>query len=166
MLIFNLQKGENGELNKTKIWVGPEREGLDKGILTMFVKSEYPGVGVINYLSDSRCKRLYLGAGREDVKEFSNELINYCIDEGIKIVVETTPPGLKNIPKEILNLLIVILRIELTEAEQLVAQDHIKIDTFQTVYMSEVKSMIKTGLDDLHGDMFGSDVLIFNGEVN
>jgi len=150
-----------------KVWIGPELEGVDKGKLTMFVKSEYPRTEYItDYLLDnSECKRLYLGAGRTDVKEFPMALFDYCDDNNINVVVESTPAGIKYLPEQVLKSYYIVMRIEVPEAEQLTLGDYVKIDTFKNVRIIDFHSMIHTGLEDLYGDMFEADKIIYDGEV-
>lgn len=155
------------ESMKMKVWIGPELEGVDKGKLTMFVKSEYLRTEYItDYLLDnSECKRLYLGSGRTDVKEFPMALFDYCDDNNIEVVVESTPAGIKYLPEQILESYQVIMRIDVPEAEQLTLIDCVKVDTGKNVRMIQFKDMIHTGLETLNGDLYDADKIIYDGEV-
>lgn len=154
-------------MSKLKVWIGPELEGEDQGRITMFVKAEYPKSDyVIDYLMDyPECKRLYLGAGRTDVKEFPMSLIDYCDDNRIDIVVETTPAGLKYLPLLVLDSYYIILRMEVPEVEKLQGVDYMKIDTFKNVHICKLDRMTRTSLEELFGDTFNEDKIIFDGEA-
>lgn len=154
-------------MSKLKVWIGPELEGIDKGKITMFVKSTHPNTAyVIDYLKDNpECKRLYLGAGRTDVIEYPIPLFDYCDDNYIDVVIETTPANLKYIPQEISNSYPIIVRFEAPELTSITNADFIKVDTFSKVYISRVDLTVHTDLSTLRGDMFNEDRIIFDGEA-
>lgn len=61
----------------TRIWKGPEMEGPETGVLTYFVESSTLNDETVEFLrnfilSNSDCKRIYLGANTTDVVEFGN----------------------------------------------------------------------------------------------
>lgn len=153
---------------KTKIWIGPELEGYDKGTLTMFVKTK--GIMPCSILSElerhPECKRLYLGAGRTDVIKFNEYLIMRCVTLGIEVLVETSVAGLKSIPEYVLEYANIILRMDIPIAEKLVRADCLKLDTGKNVYVVEIDEMKHTNLDELDGDTFSADTVIFDGHYN
>lgn len=155
-------------MGKMKVWIGPELEGYDKGVLTMFVKAEKPNPEYLtDYFYDNpECKRLYLGAGRTDTKEFPIALFDFCDDNNITVVIETTPSGLKYIPEEIRESYQIILRFDAPEAaNMLCGVDLLKVDTMDMVYICEVNNTIQTDLETLYGDSFEVDRIIFDGEA-
>lgn len=150
-----------------KIWLGPELEGTDKHIKTLFVKGEtIDGQQVLEILMLQKgIKRLYLGAGRTDVKNLINEitLVSYCVKNEIKIVTECSIGNLYNLPYSLYSTDIIV-RIDCELLEELMMTDKIKIDTGSNVYIKELGQMIHTSLKDLDGDIFKQDTVIYNDE--
>lgn len=56
-----------------RIWIGPEREGAQKGEQTIFVEAEIVNLSlwqIVMQLSEKyACNRLYFGAGKKDIRE-------------------------------------------------------------------------------------------------
>jgi hypothetical protein len=161
----NLKKESN-----LKIWIGPELEGYEKGQLTLFVKGDRPHTNyVVSLLAEHReCKRIYLGSGRTDVVEFSDNLLHYCYENGISVVVETSPPGIKNIPCTYRELCRIIVRVDIPDYEDVnyPGQTYLKLDTERVVRIIQSSEMIHTDLADLEGDMFKQDKFLFEIKDN
>lgn len=162
-----------------KIWKGPEMEGRDKGVMTLFVKDFCVRSLVIKkYLKlNPDCKRLYLGAGRTDTLElypqssrataYSQfmELIRYCNKNRIPIIMEVSYENLKRVDKQILNMLDqIIVRLFDKSLKELGDSDCIKLDDDETVYVTELIHMKKTDLSTLNGDLFSVDVTLYSDE--
>ena len=76
-----------------KIWKGPEMEGTDIGMITMFVCSDVkiPTKKVIGLLEQNReVRRLYFGAGKEQFEGVDdwNGLYDYVFRRSIDIIIE------------------------------------------------------------------------------
>jgi len=163
-----------------KIWKGLEMEGNEKGIMTLFVKDSHPcGEVVMKYLLESpECTRLYLGAGRTDViglfpedsedlaKQELLDLFDYCREEKIKVIVESSLENLENMPEIIFDDCgQVIVRIQDKRLLRLCDQDLIKLDDEKTVRICAREDMEFTSLKDLKDDLFtNTDVILFSNE--
>lgn len=154
-----------------KIWEGPEMEGSDTEVMTMFVKAkELPSNQIGAWLLDKKdIKRLYLGAGRTDVVSIGNKqtfesLIRFCELNNIKIVCEVSVTGFKNLPVE-LHEVPLIVRIQDSSLEGfLTMSDSIKIDTESNVYVCKLNEFIGTNLVTLNKDLFSCDEVLFSDE--
>lgn len=155
-----------------KIWKGPEKEGQFQGLMTMFVKAEsLDAKSVIPFLKQHPdCKRLYLGAGRRDLKKVVNsyELYEYCSTFEITIILEVSWEQYCETPIEILDLADQkIIRICSPKLHRLRSGDMVKIDNrYASVSTIEVGSMTKTWLADFKDDTFSCDEIIYEEKEN
>lgn len=162
-----------------KIWKGPEMEGPNKDIMTLFVKDEsLSGEAVIRYLKQNPdCKRVYLGAGRTDVKalwptndeytanEEMCEMFRYCNEHDITTILETSVQGIRECPENLWDQINeVVIRVHDDSLGNANLTDYIKLDTNQSVYICKIQDMIHTDLKTLSKDVFSVDVVLFNDE--
>jgi hypothetical protein len=162
-----------------KLWKGKEMEGPDKGIMTLFVKDNYLGSEIVlSMLEESpECKRLYLGAGRNDIMGLwpsddktaykgYKALLKYCKVNKVKIILECSLPSIRKIPdiiwEESDQHIIRIEHIGLLDVE---VDDLIKLDYSNNVRMIEINHMIHTDTTELKDDIFPSaDIILYNDE--
>lgn len=153
-----------------KVWKGKELEGVNKGVMTLFVKdSQIDGNQISEFLvAHPECKRVYLGAGRLDIieQERFDILDAYCCAKNINIIVECSLNGFKLLPESIhTNAHEIIVRFMDEHLELLDSCDVIKIDTGTNVYTVEMLNMIHTDLKTLQGDTFESDLVLYDTEA-
>lgn len=77
-----------------KIWKGPEMEGPNKGIVTLFVmtrKITYKYFNTIQaFIKKHNIKRVYFGAGKLDVYQDISGIVKFIKSEGVKVVIEVS----------------------------------------------------------------------------
>lgn len=77
-----------------KIWMGPEQEGLNRGDMTLFVQAEHitkeDSKMIFTLLEKHKINRLYLGAGRVNLKSFENAeaFITMCLFVNVTVITE------------------------------------------------------------------------------
>ena len=76
-----------------RLWIGKEQEGIKKGTTTLFVDATSINFGqekvIEQYLRKHKVSRVYLGAGKNDLLDFSTTLLDSTL-KGFEIVVECT----------------------------------------------------------------------------
>ena len=149
-----------------KIWKGPEMEGKDKGILTLFFKTSSPDDDLDKILETIQkhpeCRRLYFGAGKLDVTHYVISLFYHIRANDYTIIFETTPQNLKFVPID--NIHEVVLRNDLN------IEDNIdyhkikpKIEYGKNVIM--YSGDIYTGLENLKNNIYiDKDIVLYNEE--
>lgn len=157
----------------SRAWIGEEKEGKHKGVYTLFIESpDLDGKEIVSFIEtiSEPFERLYLGAGGIDVLNFTraDKLIEYCKDNDIQVVIETT---LQN--EHLLSLYIrqhaeVILTIRKPNFN-LSGINAIKLENKNFLYVIDVDlSPIElTSLHTLNNGLYeGTDELIYEGEKN
>ena len=145
----------------TRVWVGPELEGFDQGINTLFIEGEYlNSTDVIDYLQQTNCKRLYLGAGGKGIIELLNipRLRKYCEENEIEVVAEI-PIDLFNICD--INIFKYCHIILTAKGEKSKYINQFKTDDRKQVDVFNLKVSAKTDLSTLNNGLFDLDTLIY-----
>jgi hypothetical protein len=146
-----------------KIWKGPELEGFDKGVITLFVASDsiIDESIVIKELCSHNIQRVYLGAGRTQFIGFNNinNFINYCISNKISIVIEV---DLLNELSEAENEIITFNNVItiFTVRKKLKPNYMFKFDNYNDVFVIKNTSVSSTNLNDLNGMLFDKDIIL------
>ena len=141
-----------------RMWIGIEREGKKKGVRTLFVETiwldELTLKEVRNVAKEHVIIRIYIGAGKVDVKGLSKDWVN--ILQGFDVAVETTA---KNVDKlrhtEKFSEIIIRTELSLTLLDNVTP----KIDNGEKVrmYYGHEENSISSVKDGYYSD---SDVLV------
>ena len=141
-----------------RMWIGIEREGKKKGVRTLFVETiwldELTLKEVRNVAKEHVISRIYIGAGKVDVKGLSKDWVN--ILQGFDVAVETTA---KNVDKlrhtEKFSEIIIRTELSLTLLDNVTP----KIDNGEKVrmYYGHEENSISSVKDGYYSD---SDVLV------
>lgn len=139
----------------TRIWMGPEREGFAKGVMTLFYEDETPdGIEVVSYLKQyPQVKRVYLGAGRKYPQTVTNMgiLTEYATTQGMEVVVEVTVTTQIQFPRSWTVIGVCGPTLNFT---------YLKTDDFKKVNVYKVCEPSNTDLADLSDGLFSCDTLI------
>ena len=153
-----------------KVWKGPELEGFDKGIVTLFVASDIviDETIIINQLSLNNIRRIYLGAGRTPFSGFTDTktFIDYCNNNSIKVVIEVNgAESLSSAEKDIIkeNIVVPVYTFRVLGSDNIVKDNSLfKYDDYKQVIVFDNSSSSYTGLDTLNGMMFEADTILIN----
>lgn len=149
-----------------RVWIGEEREGTDKGIMTMFVEGEIIDCSDITPLliNHPECKRVYFGAGRKDVTTIFGLKQLYADFPNTKLVLEVSVKDNNAIRKQldttikyISDIIVRVYREDLILGET----DIIKVDNGSDVWTHPLDEMTNTSLHDLNKGLFSNDTLIY-----
>lgn len=153
-----------------KVWKGPELEGFDKGIVTLFVASNtvIDETIIIQQLINYDIHRIYLGAGRTAFPGFNSikTFINYCIDNNVTVLIEVDllKPLLiseTNIIEEHIVTPIYTIRANSTDVT-LKKNSLFKYDDYSNVIVFKHNQSAHTNLDNLHGMVFEADTVLID----
>lgn len=152
-----------------RVWIGPEMEGKQKGVKTLFVCGRKINIEVITRLMKKHCpERLYLGAGRTNTKLTDTQLARIrqvCDQYNIAIIMEVSNEDMNDILKG-LNLDYIdqiIVRVENRAFKCLRDWDVIKMDDMTSaVYTAEREDMEWTPLITLNDGLFEGDKLLYD----
>lgn len=153
----------------TKIWIGPELEGFDKGIPTMFIASDVKNRTsfILELLETWKIQRIYLGAGRTDFQGFDNNqlFLDECKNKNISVVIEVDLSSInENISYMINNedvKVIYTVRNRTNKFPVKKENTYLKYDDFTDVYVFDIKNSSQTSLNDLKGMTFEQDTVIY-----
>ena len=150
-----------------RIWFGEEKEGLAKGVSTLFIQSQ-PGTHlneqtIENLAKDMNVKRLYFGAGKIELCNDFNVLLNLN-KKAFIIILETTQPD--KIPMKVKSKLQIIYRIEPLQLKKLYLieqQTLLKLEDKNLVVIFPFNHGHFTMLNDHEKNtkMFEGDVLVY-----
>lgn len=153
-----------------RVWKGPELEGFDKGITTLFVASDklINETTIINQLEINDIHRIYLGAGRTPFPGFNNmkTFMDYCISYSIKVVIEVNAAMLlsqaeTDIIKESVVIPVYVFRA--TECNNLIKDNSLfKYDDYNRVIVFKYSQSSYTDLATLDGMMFEADTILID----
>lgn len=150
-----------------KIWKGPELEGFDKGVITLFVASDsiIDENIVIKELCSHNIQRVYLGAGRTQFIGFNDldYFINKCSCNNISIAIEIDIlKSISNAEKEIISLTSTSVKITpiFTIRKKLDLNYLFKFDNYEDVFVIKDTSIAITNLNNLNGMLFNKDVML------
>ena len=154
-----------------RAWIGEEKEGKHKGVNTLFVESpDLDGREVVEFIKTVQepFKRLYLGAGGIDVLDFvrSEELVEYCNDNNIQVVIETTLQNEHLISLYLRQNAEIILTIRKSNFN-LSGINAVKFENINFLYVIDidVSPIELTSLHTLNNGLYeGTDKLIYKGD--
>lgn len=136
-----------------RAWVGIEREGAQKGVKTLFIESNRisrTDLPLIRSAARQRSiSRIYLGAGKIDVKFISKDWVKKFKD--FEVVVETTARNLNFLHfREQFSAIVLRTDIEMSNYKNVVP----KIDNGEkvTLYYHGVMNSINTVTDGMYAD--------------
>lgn len=139
----------------SRVWMGPEREGFAKGVMTLFYEDRTPdGFEVIEYLTRYRAiKRVYLGSGRQYPVSITNTdvLTAYAQLYKIEIVVEVDIKTDITFPESWTVIGVCGPQLRFT---------HLKTDDLKKVKVYKITEPSATDLHDLSDGLFSCDTLI------
>jgi hypothetical protein len=153
-----------------RVWKGPELEGFDKGIITLFVASDniINESIIINQLELNNIQRVYLGAGRTPFPGFNNTrtFIDYCSNNSIKVIIEVD--GIKSllqaetdIIKE--DIVVPIYTFRVQGSNNIVKDNSLfKYDDYNQVIVFKNSQSSYTDLDTLNGMVFEADTILID----
>lgn len=152
-----------------KIWIGPEMEGKDKGIETLFVQSDtlLDYNKLIQLLRENNVKRVYLGAGRTPYPGMQTDsgefiFINYCNQNNIRIVIETKPQHLYLLSNfySSAEIIVSIFSSLLPNTMKLIKGIDFKLDNYKDTIVFNADNKYHTSLDTLNGVTYDCDRII------
>lgn len=154
-----------------KIWIGTELEGSSKGIMTMFVSGSTLNISKLKEIYTQykdKIGRVYFGAGRIDTatsclyRLVNSKLLTAINQSKIKLALECQLPSLNSYKfHKILDPFDEVIVRTMADSKLFENISHIKYDTGENVYISEIEAMEHTSLEKLHGDVFESDIIIY-----
>ena len=140
-------------MSATRIWIGPEREGFDQGVMTLFYEDKTPDcMDIIQYLeSHPEIKRVYLGAGRKYPTCITNAnvLSDYAWINKVSVVIEVLLPISISIPPGWTIIGVCTER-----------PTFLKTDDGKTVNVYKLENPATTDLKDLSDGLFSCDTII------
>lgn len=155
-----------------RVWIGPEMEGKQKGVKTLFVCGRKINTAVITRLMKKHCpERLYLGAGRTNTKLTDTQLARIrqvCDQYNIAIIMEVSVDEMNDLLKGLnLNYIDqIIVRVENRAFKRLRDWDVIKMDDMTSaVYTAEREDMEWTSLITLNDGLFEGDELLYDEKL-
>lgn len=150
-----------------RIWKGPEMEGNDIGIMTMFVCSdkEVEASLLIRYLQNNPdVRRIYFGAGRHAFEDVANwrDLYDYAFARSVDIIIEATLSELPELIKEYDSLITTFIVVQY-DAPFTYNNLQFKTDDTEVVKIFTVSS--RTRLDTLKdNNLFTCDIMLLEEE--
>jgi len=153
-----------------RVWKGPELEGFDKGISTLFVASDniIDEAVIISQLQLNDVHRIYLGAGRTPFPGFNNTetFIDYCTNNSIKVIIEVD--GIKSLSQAEIHIVkedivVPIYTFRVQGANNIVKDNSLfKYDDYNQVIVFKNNHSSYTNLDTLDGMMFEADTILID----
>lgn len=151
----------------TRVWVGKELEGFEKGVSTLFVEGlDIDGDDILPFLNLPRCKnvkRIYLGAGGKGLTRLTNiDILKNLHD--IKVVIELYNNQIDALPLEVLASFEIIYTLNTVNSRYI---NYLKLNDSKQVKVINPIDVQLTDLTTLQNGMFiNEDVLIYSKEYN
>ena len=149
-----------------KMWKGIEKEGVKKEEekMTLFVCADCEiSASLVDYVMEFEhdIERVYFGAGREEfhgIQNFDTELLPYCAENNISIIIEVSPEKLKNFVSlyddELVTFIVVLY--DVTEPKN---ELYFKTDNWNTTKIFEARKYVD--ITCVRENMYPDDVVVF-----
>ena len=148
----------------SRAWIGPELEGYDIGVKTLFIEGlNIDGNHAIDLVKEhlKEIRRVYLGAGGKGIVSISNALdfFVFCKSNKIKVVAEILLDNYNQCDEVILKNVTTILTASGNKSNYI---NYFKVDNSRRVYVYKLLDGISNSLDTLKEGLYEQDKLIYS----